>query len=72
MGNICLKNIYNRMPVSEKCCICKKQRFVGGDETSFRISVHGCKVCRLKKKYFNKDNQEVTITKYKLHRGRYS
>ena len=27
------------MPISEKCCICKKQRFIGGDETAFRISM---------------------------------
>ena len=65
MGNTCFKNIYNKMPVSEKCCICKKQRFISGDETSFRISVHGCRVCRLKKKYIN-PQKEVTITSYKF------
>ena len=69
MGNTCIKNFYKKMPISEKCCICKKQRFIGGDETAFRISMHGCKVCRLKKKYFNTD--EVIITKYHLNQGRY-
>ena len=49
MGNTCIKNFYKKMPISEKCCICKKQRFIGGDETAFRISMYGCRVCRLKK-----------------------
>ena len=71
MGNTCIKNFYKKVPISEKCCICKKQRFIGGDETAFRISMHGCRVCRLKKKYFNTDNIEVTITRYKLNKGRY-
>lgn len=71
MGNTCIKNFYKKMPISEKCCICKKQRFIGGDETAFRISSYGCRVCRLKKKYFNTDNIEVTITRYKLNKGRY-
>ena len=66
MGNTCIKNFYKKMPISEKCCICKKQRFIGGDETQFRISVHGCRVCRLKKKYFNTNNEEVTITSYRI------
>lgn len=49
MGNTCIKNFYKKMPISEKCSICKKQRFIGGAETAFRISTQGCKVCRLKK-----------------------
>ena len=49
MGNTCIKNFYKKMPISEKCCICKKQRFIGGAETAFRISTQGCKICRLKK-----------------------
>jgi len=53
MGNTCIKKFYKKMPQSEKCCICKKQRFIGGDETAFRITIHGCRVCRLRKKYFN-------------------
>lgn len=71
MGNTCIKNFYKKLPISEKCCICKKQRFIGGDETAFRISTHGCKVCRLKQKYFNTDNSEITITRYELNKGRY-
>ena len=71
MGNTCIKNFYKKMPISEKCSICKKQRFIGGDETVFRISTYGCKVCRLKKKYFNTDVDEVSITRYELNRGRY-
>jgi hypothetical protein len=53
MGNTCVKGFYKKMPISEKCSICNKQRFIGGDETAFRISIHGCKVCRLKRKYFH-------------------
>tara|TARA_B100001057_G_C22094590_1_gene660904 strand:- start:203 stop:424 length:222 start_codon:yes stop_codon:yes gene_type:complete len=72
MGNTCIKNFYKKMPISEKCCICKKQRFIGGDETAFRISMYGCRVCRLKKKYFSADtNDEVSITRYQLNKGRY-
>jgi len=66
MGNTCIKQFYKKMPISEKCCICKKQRFIGGDETAFRISIHGCRVCRLRKKYFNTNNKEVTITSYRI------
>ena len=66
MGNTCIKNFYKKMPISEKCCICKKQRFIGGDETAFRISIHGCRVCRLRKKYFNTNNEEVTVTSYRI------
>lgn len=71
MGNTCIKNFYKKMPISEKCCICKKQRFIGGYETAFCISTQGCRVCRLKKKYFNTDNCEITITRYELNKGRY-
>lgn len=72
MGNTCIKNFYKKMPISEKCCICKKQRFIGGAETAFSISMHGCRVCRLKKKYFSADtNDEVSITRYQLNKGRY-
>ena len=66
MGNTCIKQFYKKMPISEKCCICKKQRFIGGDETAFRISIHGCRVCRLRKKYFNTNNEEVTVTSYRI------
>ena len=72
MGNTCIKNFYKKMPISEKCCICKKQRFIGGDETAFRISMYGCRDCRLKKKYFSADtNDEVSITRYQLNKKKY-
>ena len=72
MGNYCIKSMYKKMPVSEKCPYCKKQRFIGGDETAFRISIHGCKICRLKKKYFHPSGiKEVYIESVKINKGRY-
>ena len=68
MGNTCIKNInnlYYKLPVTEKCPHCKKNRYVSKSETAFLISTRGCRICRLKIKYFVKSNQykEVTITR---------
>lgn len=73
MGNVCLKKLYKKMPVTEKCYLCKKERYIGGTETAFMISVRGCRVCRLKKKYCNPiTNKEVSIEQIKINRGRYN
>ena len=68
MGNTCIKNInnlYYKLPAKEKCPHCKKNRYVSEKETAFVISTRGCRICRLKIKYFRKRNHydEVTITR---------
>ena len=69
-GEYLYKKFYKKMPISEKCCICKSKDLLV--ETKHFVYLYtGCKVCRLKKKYFNTDNNEVTITKYYLNKGRY-
>jgi len=64
MGNTCIKNInnlYNKLPDTEKCPHCKKNRYISNRETSFVISIRGCRICRLKMKYYNK--REVTVSR---------
>jgi hypothetical protein len=68
MGNNCIKGLYNKMPIREKCGICKKYRYIGGDETGFRIATHGCKICRLKTKYIIKQSK---LKNERFTRGRY-
>ena len=65
MGNTCLKkvnNLYYKLPITEKCPQCKKKRYVSQQETAFLISTRGCRICRLKNKYYFYKNNEVTIT----------
>lgn len=66
MGNTCFKNInnlYYKLPVTEKCPYCKKNRYISKRETAFVITTRGCRICRLKMKYYNKHNNEVTVTR---------
>lgn len=68
MGNTCFKNInnlYYKLPVTEKCPYCKKNRYISKRETAFVITTRGCRICRLRMKYFVKRNHynEVTVTR---------
>ena len=55
MGN-CWKKMYYSLPRQEICPYCKKKQFISEQETAFKISTSGCRVCRIKMKYF----QEMT------------
>ena len=55
MGN-CWKKMYYSLPRQEICPYCKKKQFISEQETAFKISTSGCRVCRIKMKYFHDRN----------------
>ena len=57
MGNTRIKNFYKKMPISEKCCICKNNLLV--ETKPHFVYQCGCKVCRLKKYFSTNTNDEV-------------
>ena len=52
--------LYEKTLPTEKCPYCKKNKIIGVKETVFLISTQGCRICRIKNKYYFKP---VTITK---------
>ena len=54
--------LYEKTLPTEKCPYCKKKKIIGGKETAFLISTQGCRICRIKNKYYFKP-VSVTITK---------
>ena len=61
MGN-CWKKMYYSLPRQEICPYCKKKQFISEQETAFKISTSGCRICRIKNKYYFKP-VSVSITK---------
>jgi hypothetical protein len=57
MGN-CWKKFYYSLPKQETCPYCKKKKFISEQETAFKISTSGCRVCRIKMKYFHDSNHK--------------
>ena len=55
MGNLCNK-LYYSIPQRQKCPYCPKSPFISEQETAFKISTSGCRVCRIKMKYFHDSN----------------
>jgi len=53
MGNLCNK-LYYTIPQRQKCPYCPKSPYISETETAFKISTQGCRVCRMKMKYFFK------------------
>ena len=53
MGNFCNK-LYYSIPQKQKCFYCNKQVYISETETSKKISTQGCRVCRIKMKYYFK------------------
>ena len=53
MGNFCNK-LYYSIPHRQKCPYCPKSPFISETETAFKISTQGCRVCRIKMKYYFK------------------
>tara|TARA_B100001093_G_C26841339_1_gene1020719 strand:+ start:54 stop:341 length:288 start_codon:yes stop_codon:yes gene_type:complete len=53
MGNMCNK-LYYSIPQRQKCPYCTKSPFISETETAFKISTQGCRVCRIKMKYYFK------------------
>jgi len=58
MGNYCIK-LCEKLQTREKCPYCKKFIFVGKIETSFKIITQGCRVCRIKMKYFDESSNTL-------------
>ena len=67
MGNLCNK-LYYSLPMKEQCPYCKKYHYISEEETAFKISTSGCRVCRIKMKYFHDANlpafREAVTNKY--------
>ncbi len=65
MGNLCNK-LYYSLPMKEQCPYCKKKVYISETETAFKISTQGCRVCRIKMKYYfkpiKKENSQLTNT----------
>ena len=59
MGN-CWKKLYYSIPIQETCPYCKKKQIISEQETAFKISTSGCRVCRIKMKYFHVDFEDKT------------
>ena len=53
MGNLCNK-LYYSIPQRQKCPYCPKSPYISETETAFKISTQGCRVCRIKMKYYFK------------------
>jgi len=64
MGNMCNK-LYYSIPQRQKCPYCTKSPFISETETAFKISTQGCRVCRIKMKYYFKpiDQKNALIKK---------
>ena len=56
MGN-CWKKLYEKLQEKQKCPYCKKEKYIDESETAFLISTQGCRVCRIKLKYFYDENK---------------
>ena len=61
MGN-CWKKFYYSLPRQERCPYCKKNQFLDEKETAFKVSTQGCKICRIKMKYFHDSRDNYTRT----------
>ena len=48
--------LYEKTLPTEKCPYCKKKKIIGGKETAFLISTQGCRICRIKNKYYFKNS----------------
>ena len=44
--------LYEKIQPTEKCPYCKKNIIIGVKETVFLISTQGCRMCRIKNKYY--------------------
>ena len=53
MGNFCNK-LYYSIPQKQKCPYCNKKVYINETETSIKILTQGCRVCRIKMKYYFK------------------
>ena len=55
--------LYYSIPRRQQCPYCKKKPYISETETAFKISTQGCRVCRIKMKYYFKPiNEKKQLT----------